>query len=195
MDSYCDAVQHMVLAEDPDTLAQWLQSLPAPTPEQTRAGHTCAPALCDALLTRACIMFCAMENLRDTNALVRLYVNQVETRTAADLARSYTAKDDGQAPSHAMFCCMLVRTCEKDAARTGQLYQWLLRSFKKELDLLYKPQIVAGFATRIGKVYFNIQPPPNMLSMVESMMGGGVGAGGGQAQMMQAMMAQLGNMQ
>jgi hypothetical protein len=29
---------------------------------------------------------------------------------------------------------MLVRVCEKDT-RTGPLYSWLLRSFKKELDL------------------------------------------------------------
>ena len=194
----CDAVQHAALAERPDRLLEWLATLPAPTDDQLKAGHTCAPALRDGLLTRAVLTFVTLENLRDANGLIRGYLNTVESRTAADLTKSYTNKDDGLAPSHVMFCCMLVRTCEKDA-RTGPLYSWLLRSFRRELELLYRPNAVLAHTVKIGKVYFNILPPPSMLNMLENMMGMMGGGGGGMGgmpgginpAMMQAALAQM----
>jgi hypothetical protein len=94
-------------------------------------------------------------------------------------------KDDGKSQAHVVFCSMMLRICEKDQ-KTGPLWTWLLRSFKKELDLLAKPQVVQSYTTKIGKVYFNIQPPPSMMSMMENMMGM-MGGGGG---MNPAMMAQ-----
>ena len=195
VDLQCDAVQHMCLAEKPDKIAAWLKSLPAPTEEETRSGHTCPPAVRDALLTRSLLLLCAMENLRDANVLLRSYIGDVEDRDIKVLAESYTKKDDGQAPSHAIFGCMLLRICEKDT-RTGPLYSWLLRSFKRELDRLHNPSVVIGYSTKIGKTFFNIQPPPSMLNMMENMMNmmGGGGAGGAPAMnpaMMQAAMAQL----
>jgi hypothetical protein len=186
-----DAVTHMALAEQPERIVEWLKELPVPTTAETASGHTCPPADRDALLTRAVLCLCAVENLRDANTLVRSYLEKVEERKAEDLTKSYTAKDDGKAPSHVIFCCMLLRICEKDP-RTGPLFTWLLRSFKRELDGLYKTQIVHGYTTKIGKMYFNIQPPPSMLNMLENMMGmmgGGGGAGGMNPAMMQAMMA------
>jgi len=186
-----DAVTHMALAEQPQQIIQWLKELPTPTEAQIATGHSCPPADRDALLTRAVTCLCAVENLRDANTLVRSYLDTVEERKAADLTKSYTSKDDGKAPSHIIFCCMLLRICEKDP-RTGPLFTWLIRSFKKELDGLYKPQIVQGYTTKIGKIYFNIQPPPSMLNMLENMMGmmgGGGGAGGMNPAMLQAMMA------
>lgn len=191
MELKCDAVQHMSLAEQPMEILQWLKSLPAPTAEETRMGHQCPPALRDALLTRAILTMAAFENLRDANILLRAYVKEVEERNIQDLAVSYTSKEDGKAPSHTMFASMLLRILEKDA-RTGPLYSWLMRSFKRELDGLYKPQTVHSLTTKIGKVYFNIQPPPNMLNMIENMMGMmGGGAGGMNPAMMQAMAAQM----
>lgn len=162
MDLQCSAVQHMALAEKPDQIIDWLKTLPTPTKQQTTAGHDCAPGIRDALLTRSLLLMCALENLRDGNVLLRSYLKDVEERDADKLAASYTDKSDGKAPSHAIFGCMLLRVCEKDA-RTGPLYSWLMRSFKKELEKLYKPQTVAGYTSKIGKIYFNIQPPPNML--------------------------------
>ena len=188
----CDAVQHMALAEQPGTIVEWLKTLPAPTSEETATGHSCPPALRDGLLTRALLLFCAVENLRDANALLRAYVDSVEERDMGELATSYTNKTDGKAPSHVIFGCMLLRICEKDA-RTGPLFQWLMRSFKRELDALHKPQAILSYTTKIGKVYFNIQPPPSMFNMMENMMGmmggGGGGAPGGMdPRMMQAML-------
>jgi len=188
MELKTDAVTHMALAEQPERIVEWLKELPAPTEAETKAGHSCPPADRDALLTRAVLCFCAVENLRDASTLVRSFLEKVEERKADDLTKSYTSKDDGRAPSHIIFCCMLVRICEKDP-RTGPLFSWLLRSFKRELDSLYKPQIVQGYTTKIGKIYFNIQPPPSMLNMLENMMGMmGGGAGGMNPAMMQAMM-------
>lgn len=161
----CDAVSHMALAEKPDTLLEWFKTLPKPTAAQIKLGHTCPPSDRDSLLTRSLLVFCTIENLRDANILLRAYINDVEERDINDLTASYMNKDDGMAPSHVVFGSMLLRTCEKDK-RTGPLYQWLLRSFKRELDMLYKPQIIQSYTTKIGKVYFDIQPPPSMLSMV-----------------------------
>jgi hypothetical protein len=183
-----DAVTHMALAEKPEPIVDWLKTLPKPTDQETASGHACPPADRDAMLTRAVLCFCAVENLRDANTLVRLYLEKVEERTSEELTKSYTSKEDGKAPSHIIFCCMLVRICEKDA-RTGPLFAWLLRSFKRELDGFYKAQIVQSYTTKIGKTYFNIQPPPSMLNTLENMMGMMGGGGGGMnPAMMQAMM-------
>jgi hypothetical protein len=202
MDFSSDAVIHMSLAEKPDTIVEWLKTLPAPTEQETKLGHTRAPALRDALLTRSLLCMCAVENLRDANTLLRAFLEKVEDRDSTELKKSYTNKDDGKAPSHAIFGCMLVSICEKDT-RTGPLFSWLLRSFKKELDLLHKPEVILSYTTKIGKIYYNMQPPPSMLNMMENMMsmmggGGGGGGGGGPAgmnpAMMQAAMAQMGGM-
>jgi len=189
MELKTEAITHMALAEQPDRIVEWLKELPAPTDAEMATGHTCPPADRDALLTRAVLCLCAVENLRDANTLVRAFLEKVEDRKADELTKSYTAKDDGKAPSHVIFCCMLLRICEKDP-RTGPLFSWLLRSFKKELDALYKAQIVQGYTTKIGKIYFNIQPPPSMLNMLENMMGHGgpAGVGGMNPAMLQAMM-------
>eukprot|EP00526_Cylindrotheca_closterium_P030121 CAMPEP_0113658154 /NCGR_PEP_ID=MMETSP0017_2-20120614/31525_1 /TAXON_ID=2856 /ORGANISM="Cylindrotheca closterium" /LENGTH=383 /DNA_ID=CAMNT_0000572323 /DNA_START=55 /DNA_END=1206 /DNA_ORIENTATION=+ /assembly_acc=CAM_ASM_000147 len=186
-----DAVTHMALAEKPERIIEWLKTLPKPTDKETKTGHVCPPAERDALLTRAVLCLCAIENLRDATTLVKSYIDNVEEREIDTLTKSYTSKDDGKAPSHIVFCCMLLRTCEKDP-RTGPLFSWLLRSFKRELDGMFKPQIIQSYTTKIGKIYFNIQPPPNMMNMLENMMGmmGGMGGAGGgmNPAMMQAMM-------
>jgi hypothetical protein len=199
MELKTDAVTHMALAEKPLAIVEWLKTLPAPTDAETATGHTCPPAERDALFTRAVLCLCAIENLRDANILVRAYMNDVETRPIEELQKSYTSKEDGKAPSHVIFNSMLLRICEKDV-RTGPLFSWLLRSFKRELEGLYKPQIVASYTTKIGKIYFNIQPPPSMVNMLENMMsmmgGGGMGGPGGgiNPAMMQGLMQQMGQM-
>lgn len=191
MELKCDAVTHMALAEKPLLILEWLKTLPSPTAEETKSGHTCLPADRDALLTRAVLCLVAIENMRDATTLVRGYLDEVEDREAKELTKSYTSKEDGKAPSHVIFCCMLLRVCEKDA-RTGPLFSWLLRSFKRELDGLYKIPIVQSYTTKIGKIYFNIQPPPSMLNMLENMMGGGGGGAAGiNPAMMQAMMQNM----
>jgi hypothetical protein len=191
-DLQCDAVQYLALAEKPAKIVSWLNSLPAPTSEETSTGHTCPPATRDALLTRAVLLLCAVENLRDANTLLRSYIAEVEERDIKELASVYTKKDSGKAPSHVIFGAMLVRICEKDT-RTGPLFQWLMRSFKRELDRLHQPQEIVSYSTKIGKIYFGIQPPPSMLNMMENMMGGmgGMGGGGMNPAMMQAALAQL----
>jgi len=181
-----DAVQAMALAEKPEKILEWLKTLPAPTKKETTFGHTCGPADRDALFTRSILLFLAVENIRDASTLFRGYMTEVEERNMEDLTKSYMKKDDGIAPSHVVFCSMMVSVCQKDS-RTGPLFTWLLRSFKRELDMMPKAQIVHSYTTKIGKVYFDIQPPPSMMSMMESMMGGG---GGMNPAMMQAALAQ-----
>lgn len=181
-----DAVQAMALAEKPEKILEWLKTLPAPTKQETALGHTCGPADRDALFTRSILLFLAVENIRDASALLRGYMTDVEDRKMDDLTKSYMKKDDGMSPSHVVFCSMMVSVCQKDS-RTGPLFTWLLRSFKRELDMMPKAQIVQGYTTKIGKVYFDIQPPPSMMSMMENMMGMMGGGGGMNPAMMQAL--------
>ena len=59
---------------------------------------------------------------------------------------------------------------------------------------MHDPEAVRAYTMKIGRVYFDIQPPPSMMSMMENMMsgmGGGGGMPGGMnpAAMMQAMQA------
>lgn len=176
-----DAVTHLALAEDHAIIVRRLRSLSAPTRAQEKTGRGRA-AERDCLLTRAVLVFASVENLADANALVRAYASDVlpEHRRPdmETLAKSYVDKKDGFAPTHVMFCNMLLRTCEKD--RAGPLFQWLLRSFAADLESL--PGKDAGaYTSKIGRVYFGIMPPPSMLNMMENMMGmmGGAGGAGG----------------
>ena len=45
---------------------------------------------------------------------------------------------------------------------------------------MHEPQVIKKYTTKIGMVYFAIQPPPSMMAMMENMMsGGGMGGMGG----------------
>lgn len=194
----CEAVTHLSLAEKPGAIAEYLKTLPGPTAAETKMGHTCPPAERDALLTRSVLVLAAVENLRDANLLLRAYIAGVETRDIPTLQASYTNKKDGVAPSHVIFCSMLLRICEKET-KTGPLFTWLLKSFNSELSGMFKPDVVRAYCTKIGRVYFNIQPPPSMMNTLEAMMGGMGGMGGNpmagiDPAMMQQMMAQMGGM-
>lgn len=197
-----EAMSHYALAEKVDTILEKLKSLPPPTPEEVTMGHSCPPAQRDALLTRAALVFLAVENLRDAKKLTSAYLEEIETgRTAAELKKSYLDKADGKAPSHVIFCCMLLRICEKDV-KTAPLFTWLVRNFGAELGTMHDQAGLKTYTTKIGRVYFDIQPPPSMMDMMENMMGmmGGGGMGGGMggpggmnpAAMMQAMQAMQG---
>lgn len=186
-----DAVSHMALAEQPLVIVKWLKTLPAPTKEELAMNHTCPPAKRDTLLTRSLLLLCAVENLRDAHILLHGYIQQVEERDMDELTKSYMAKDDGKTPSHVVFGSMLLKVCQKDT-RTGPLFSWMLRSFKKELEGgFHQPQVIQSYTTKIGKVYFNIQPPPSMMSTIENMMGMMGGGGGGGGGMNPAMMQQM----
>ncbi|KAL7546198.1 hypothetical protein ACHAWF_009548 [Thalassiosira exigua] len=198
-----EAVSHWALAESPSKILDKLKSLPDPIPEERKMGHVCPPAQRDALLTRSVLVFLAVENLRDAKSLCASFLSEVETsRTPAQLKKSYLDKNDGVAPAHVVFCCMLLRICEKDV-KTAPLFTWLVRNFGAELGTMHEPEVVKTYTTKIGRVYFDIQPPPSMMNVMEnmmSMMGGGGGMGGmggapggmNPAAMMQAMQAMQG---
>lgn len=170
-----DAMIHFALAEKPNRIIELLSTLPDPTATEEKMGRDGETA-CerDCLFTRAILVFIAVENLRDANDLIRQYIAFDTSRDIHQLAKSYMDKTDGKAPTHTMFCAMLLRVCEKD--RAGPLFQWLLRSFAADLNSL-KPD-VKSYTTKIGRVYFKIQPPPSMVNMMENMMtmmsGGGM---------------------
>lgn len=175
-----EAVSHYALAERITTILDKLKSLPAPTAAEQTMGHFCLPSQRDALLTRTILVLLAVENLRDAGSLASAFLKEVETtRTPDELKQSYLDKTDGKAPSHIMFVCMLIRICEKDV-KTAPLFNWLVRNFGAEMGTMYDPEKLKTYTTKIGRVYFDIQPPPNMMDTLENMMGmmGGMGGGG-----------------
>jgi len=170
-----ESISHLALAENPQRILELLKTLSAPTNEEEKMGRDEGTA-CerDCLFTRAILVFITLENLRDANTLLLSFTNDIpHRRNMNQQAKSYMNKTDGFAPTHIMFCNMLLQTCEKD--RAGPLFQWLLRSFTQDLNMM-KPDVKA-YTTKIGRVYYNIMPPPSMLNMMENMMGmmGGVG--------------------
>ena len=189
-----EAVTHYALAEKISLILEKLKALPGPTDEESKMGHTCPPCQRDALLTRSILSLLAIENLRDATILASSFAKDIETRSADDLKKSYLDKTDGKAPSHIMFVSMLLRICEKDI-KTAPLFTWLVRNFGVELGTMHNPEKIKSYTTKIGKVYFDIQPPPSMMDMMENMMGmmggGAGGAGGMNPAMMQNMMAAM----
>ena len=166
-----EAVSHYAMAERVDATLEKLKGLPGPTDGETAAGHVCPPAQRDELLTRSVLVLLAVENLRGARSLVGSFLSDVSDRTPAVLKKSYLDKADGRSPSHAMFCSMLVRICEKDV-KTAPLFQWLVKNFGAELSTVHDPEVIKAYTTKIGRVYFNIQPPPSMMDMMENMMSG-----------------------
>jgi hypothetical protein len=192
-----EAITHYALAEDVDTIIVKLSVLPAPTDEETAQRHTCLPCAREGLLTRSILLLLSMENIRDAYKLLTSYLSTIEKRDIEDMKKSYMSKTDGKAPPHPVFLAMLVEICGKNI-KTGPLFNWAMKSFNAELGKMYKPDVLKVYTNNIGKVYFNIQPPPSMMATLENMMGmmggaGGMGGGGGiNPAMMQAMMGGMG---
>jgi len=187
-----ESVTHYALAEKPDAILEKLKGLPEPTAKETKANHTCPPAAREALLTRAILVMIAVENIRDAHTLLRSYISEVETRDLEALKKSYMSKTDKKSANHIVFLSMLLSIVRKDK-KTGPLYTWLLKGFSNaELATMYKPEMLKGYTSKIGRVYFDIHPPPGMMATLENMMGmmggGGGGMGGMNPAMMQAMM-------
>jgi hypothetical protein len=180
---YAEATLHFCLAERPEDLATLLMTTP-----DLPANKPKAPALPaaerDVLLTRGVLYFLAVENLRDANVLLRKFIKLDDGRDPEKLAKSFLDKNN-KFQTHLTFSSSLVRICETDAA---PLFQWLLRAFAKELGRFPDLQ---PYTTKIGRVYFGIEPPPSMMSMMENMMGMMGGGGGGAGGMNPAMMAQM----
>jgi hypothetical protein len=143
-------------------------SLSRPTPEELAYGHVCPPSQRNALLTRSVLALLAVEDLRSAAILVRSYLSEIENvpgptgggRSNNELKAGYLDKTDGVAPSHAIFCSMLVRICEKDT-KTAPLFTWLVRNFGQELGTMHDPEAVRAYTMKIGRVYFDIQLPPS----------------------------------
>jgi len=198
---YSEAVTHLSMAEKPEALLSKLKTLPDPTAEETKAGHECSPCFRDSCLTRSILAMIAVENIRDAHTLLTSYLTECESRPLEELKQSYMNKKDGKAPSHVVFLSMLLSMVLKDK-KTGPLFSWLLKSFNSELNKMYKAEMIKAYTSKIGRVYFDILPPPSMLSTLENMMGmiggGGLGGPGGMGgmnpAMMQAMMQNMGGM-
>ncbi len=189
-----EAVTHYALAEDVDAILAKLASLPGPTDEETAQNHPCPPCTRESLLTRSILLLLSIENIRDAHTLLTSYLSTIESRDIGELKKSYMSKTDGKAPSHPIFLSMLLQICRKNV-KTGPLFSWAIKGFSAELSKMYKPDVLKMYTNNIGKVYFNILPPPSMMSTIENMMNmmngaGGLGGPGGiNPAMMQAMMS------
>jgi hypothetical protein len=140
---------HFALAEQPGEIISRLFSAEA----QVEIGERER----DAIFMMAGLNFVVLENFRD----------------ATKMAISYKIKmgeiEDSEPQRPAVFLLWMLEILKREKA--GRLYQWLVNEFK-ELQMLNNgiPQLLQ----RIGKTYFGLKPPPNMMNMLEQMMGGGM---------------------
>ena len=110
----------------------------------------------DSIFMIAGLNFLVLENFRD----------------ASKLKVGYKIKMDGIEGSEpakpAVFLIWMMEICQREQA--GKLYQWLVQQFG---DLQRLNTSIPSLLQRIGKIYFGLKPPPNMMSMLENMLGGG----------------------
>jgi len=121
-------------------------------------------------------MFLALENARDASACLRAFLEADRRDTKKLTAAFLTSKSS---PNYVTFCCSLVRICETD---NSGWFNWITSGSQCGRKLVEQNKGLQPYLTKIGKVYFGVQPPPSMLSMMENMMGmmggmGGMGAG------------------
>jgi hypothetical protein len=148
-----DAVSHYAFAEKPDVIAERMFS----------TGLKGGSVGRDNLLVQAVLTFLTLENMRDANALMSKYKAALLKTSEKTLSKNVN------------FCVFLLKICERNG---DQMFKWLFQAFGQSMQ---NNQAWVSMLTRIGKIYFGIKPPPNMLSMIESMLGGG-GMGGQQQQ-------------
>mmetsp|Transcript_13634 Transcript_13634/g.27175 ORF Transcript_13634/g.27175 Transcript_13634/m.27175 type:complete len:379 (+) Transcript_13634:96-1232(+) len=168
-----DGVTHGVYAEDPKFIAARLQSDPELNPP---GGGNAGDQPRDVALTAAILMFLALENARDASACLRAFLEADRRDTKKLTAAFLTSKSS---PNYVTFCCSLVRICETD---NSGWFNWITSGSQCGRKLVEQNKGLQPYLTKIGKVYFGVQPPPSMLSMMENMMGmmggmGGMGAG------------------
>ena len=159
-----DSVNHAALAEEPSIIVDRLMSCDDLKEKEMER---------DILLTRAVLVFGAVENLRDANAILQQYMDADKSRDFDKLAAQFLSKEV-KVKCHVIFCTSIVGILEREK-KAGALYTWLLGKFQGYLQR--NPELLP-YTTKIGKIYFNIQPPPSMLSQMENMMAmmGGMGA-------------------
>jgi len=157
-----ESISHSAFAEEPEVINERLSSV-------DKKGEK------DLLLCRAVLTFLTAENLRDANALSDAFIKS-DGRNFEKLATEFFAKEK-KIKSFVIFCTSVLGIVEREQ-KAGALYTWLLGKFQGYLQRF--PELLP-FTSRIGQIYFNIQPPPSMLKQMESMMAmmGGMGGMGG----------------
>ena len=116
----------------------------------------------DVCLMSATIQFLLLRNMRDLTALLERFEKLFSSQ---DGRESHLSRYVG-------FSFWLVKICQRGGESTAKLFQWLCGSFRHETQF---DKAWGAEVPKIGKTYFNIQPPPNMMDMLSSMLGGGGG--------------------
>jgi hypothetical protein len=126
-------------------------------------GHECLLGVRDMILIQTIILFFVAENLRGASILIHDYIKYIDERNIQELTISYTNTNDNIAPSYVIFGSIMLRICGKDV-RSKPLNEWLIKLFEpNEIDKFLSDKYIStikNYCTKIGKIYFNIQPPP-----------------------------------
>uniref|UniRef100_A0A7S1BUX6 Uncharacterized protein n=1 Tax=Corethron hystrix TaxID=216773 RepID=A0A7S1BUX6_9STRA len=166
-----EGVTHGVYAEEPQEVARRLQK-DVGLREEGEGPAGDRPA--DVALTVAVTMFLALENMRDATQCVRTYLEEDDRPTNKLTSSFLTSKSN---TNYVTFCTSLISICETE---NKQWFHWLTGGSQCGKKLMDQNKGLVPYITKIGKVYFNVQPPPTMMSMMENMMGmmGGMGGMG-----------------
>lgn len=144
LQNFPKAVFHFVAGEAPDNL--WGKIADSFTPASPDR---------DRYYTLGIVHFIAMENLRDANALRRCYEKEVQSRNVTRESELVT------------FCAQLLLLCQRDAA---PLFKELYVANKPVLATC-DPAVASLLENQIAHIYFNIQPAPSMLNMLQGLFG------------------------
>lgn len=138
------AIFHLVAGEAPSKL--W---------EKISETFTPVSAERDCYYTLGVLHFLAMENLRDANELRMCYEKDLKARNVARESALTT------------FCTHLLLVCRRDAA---PLFKELYVANKPHLATC-DPAAIALLEGPIAQIFFNIQPAPSMLNMLQGLLG------------------------
>jgi len=143
------AILHFVQGEAPEKLwAKLCEKFTSATPQSDEHVQER-----EQLVTLAVVQFLAHDNLRDANTLMD------------------SVKDAMATPVHSspllLFCLQLLMLCERDAS---PLYQKLCNANLASLQQC-DPVVLASLQGPVAQRMFGIRPPPNILSMLEGLLG------------------------
>jgi hypothetical protein len=148
-------VWHLALAENPVAIHELMRMI------RKEGGGELQDVV--HIMTLAVLIFLAVENLRDANILVDLF------KATNDDTALVTNILTNAKPNLITFNIMLLQLCERDAG-VANLYKWCMQNVGGN-DLRHPAY--APYMTKVGQIYFNIQPPPDMLTSIMNMFGGG----------------------
>ena len=179
-----EAVTHYALAGDVGTITRRLASLPRPTPEELAYGHVVPPPSA----TRSSLgrywpsspsRTCAWPGSSLGRTYPRSKCSRPHRRRSVERrAQSRISRQDRRRGTEPRHFLLHARAHMREGHQDRSIVHVAREELRAGVGTMHDPEAVRAYTMKIGRVYFDIQPPPSMMSMMETMMSG-MGGGGG----------------